>query len=162
MKHMFKSGMYVGFAKLAEHGVSLSPQGIGFSQSAKDERLPGMNRWVPRQLLENAYAQTDAGFDDKAIEQMAAESGNVEYPMVGAGLGALLAHFGLSKSLGAAGLGALVGGGAGALYNTATRDQRVGDMHEALKGVHGERQRMGQPSANEAVPMVVSAAGGDT
>jgi hypothetical protein len=168
----FKGGA-CGFRKLAEHSVAVSPQGASLGLSSKDERLEGMNRWVPRSTLERAFEGSAAGFDDQALVEEAVASGNLKHPAVGAVLGAALAHlatrghagtlarYGVSPSLAPKILGGLVGAGAGSTYNNATAGQRGVEMHEALKGVHHERRRA-QPTAQEATPLVVSAAGGDT
>ncbi|MBA2708688.1 MAG: hypothetical protein H0U59_12860 [Gemmatimonadaceae bacterium] len=151
----------VGFEKISDYGVSAGFPGLGVSVSSKDERLEGMHRWIPRDTIEQAYEGVDSGLDDTALLQAAAESGGLVHPAVGAGIGAALAHFGLDKSNRTAkALGALVGGGAGALYNSMTRGQRQDDMGEALRGVHHEKRKT-HNSANESTPMVVST-GGET
>ena len=151
----------VGFYKLSEHSVSVSPQGASLGLSRKDERLEGMNRWVPRSTLEHAFTGVDEGYDDQALTEQAAESGNIIHPALGAALGAALAHYGIAPSVGAKVIGGLAGAGLGSMYNRATTSGRVSDMQEALKGVHHEKHRT-QETSREATPMVVSAAGGDT
>lgn len=165
----FKGGSWsVGFGKLAEYGVSVSPQGASYSTSSKDERLPGMNRWVPRGTLQRAFEGFDEGYDEQALTEEAGESGHIAHPAIGAALGAALAHYGVAPSLGGKIMGGLAGAGLGSVYNNATRGDRETNMREALKGVHGERghhpkhPNHGKTTANESVPMVVSAAGGDT
>jgi hypothetical protein len=170
----FKGGAYmVGFAKLAEHSVSVSPQGASLGLSSKDERLEGMNRWVPRSTLQRAFEGADAGYDDPALVEEAMASGNLKHPAIGAALGAALMHyatkghagamarFGVSPSLAPKLVGGLAGAGLGSMYNNATAGERGADMQEALKGVHHEKHRA-QNTSREATPMVVSAAGGDT
>lgn len=149
----------VGFEKLSDASLTAGVPGLSVGLASKDERLPGMNRWVPRETLEHAYQGLDDGLDAQALQELAAEQGSVTHPAIGAGIGAALAHFGLSKSLGSAALGALAGGGAGALYNKHTAGQRQSDMREAVKGVEHERNHHGQHTAREAVPMVVGSIG---
>jgi hypothetical protein len=155
----------VGFEKLSDYnmGVGVGPFGIG--TSTKSERLDGMNRWVPRETIENAYQGLQQGLDQQALMEQAAESGNLQHPAVGAGLAAALAHFGLPGSsatglpTGAKALAALAGGGLGALYNKATAGSRAADMAEAIKGVQREQRKDTHHTAREAMPLVVSGAG---
>lgn len=157
----------VGFAKLADisMGTGVGPFSVGMSE--KDVRLPGMNRWVPRGTVEQAYQGLQQGLDQQALLEEAAEAGNLKHPAIGAGLAAALAHYGL-PGVGAPGLGAGakvlaagVGGGVGAIYNQLSRGRRVSEMREAIKGVHGEQEGMGHHSAREDMPLVVSGAGGN-
>ena len=154
-----KKSHLVGFAKLSEHSVSFSPQGASMGLSSKDERLDGMNRWVPRHTLEQAFEGVDAGYDEQALTEQAANEGHIAHPAIGAALGAALAHYGIPASMGAKVIGGLAGAGMGAMYNHATADGRASDMQEALKGVRKERGTSN--TAREATPMVVSAAGGN-
>lgn len=156
----------VGFDKLANIGIgtNIGPVGVNFSE--RDERLPGMNRWVPRETLEQAYQGLQQGLDQQALLEQASASNNLKHPAVGAGLAAALARFGLpalgmpAMSGSGTAVAALAGGGLGALYNRATTGKRQTDMKEAIKGVQGEQARAGgHQSAREATPMVVSGAG---
>lgn len=158
----------VGFEKVADYNVGTNIGPVGMGTSSKDERLTGMNRWVPRSTIEQAYQGLDQGLDQQALMEQAAASGNLQHPAVGAGLAAALAHFGLpgmpSPSLpgSSKALAALAGGGAGALYNRLTAGNRAEDMAEAVKGVELERNKNPKHhTAREATPMVVSPAGGD-
>lgn len=154
------ASLKVGFGKLADYGLNVSPQGIGATFNAKDERLEGMNHWVPRRTMEQAYQGVDQGLDETALINAAGEGGNIRDPLAGAGIGAAMAHYGLGKNPWLTGAGALVGAGAGAMYNHATRDARQDDMSQALKGVYNEKRRA-QHTAHEARPVVVST-NGDT
>lgn len=158
----------VGFEKLADYNVGTNIGPVGMGTSSKDERLTGMNRWVPRSTIERAYQGLDQGLDQQALLEQAADSGNIQHPAVAAGLAAALAHFGLpgmpSPGLPASAkaMAALAGGGAGALYNRLTAGNRTEDMSEAIKGVELEREKNPKHhTAREATPMVVSPAGGD-
>jgi hypothetical protein len=147
--------------KQAEYGLSAGIPGLGVSHSVKDERLEGMNRWVPRQTLEQAYQGLEQGLDQQALLEQAAESGHIAHPALGAGLAAALAHVGLPAShAGLKALAGFAGGGAGALYNRATAPNRVEDMRQAIRGVRGEMNK--QPTAREATPLVMSSSAGET
>jgi hypothetical protein len=159
--------MKVGFAKVADYslGTNIGPVGVG--TASKDERLMGMNRWVPRSTIEDAYQGLQQGLDERALREQAAESGNLMHPAVGAGLATALAHFGLPGNQVLPGLpgstkalAALGGAGAGALYNRLTGPRRADEMSEAIKGVQLEQQRHPRHvTSREATPMVVSPAG---
>lgn len=158
----------VGFEKLSDYSASTGVGPLSVGVSSKEERLPGMNRWVPRATIEQAYQGLQQGLDQQALTEQAAASGNIAHPAVGAGLAAALARFGLGpealgrlggSSRAGVGLAALAGGGAGALYNQLTAKRRAAEMGEAIKGVQGEQEGMGHHTAREAMPMVVSSAG---
>lgn len=170
----------VGFAKLADVGMSFGLPGVGgINVAGKDERLTGMNRWVPRSTLERAYQGLEQGYDEPALYEQAVDEGTLMHPAIGAALGAAAAHkapgilahlaskgTALAKGVtpasnaGFTGLAALLGAGAGSIYNRATAGQRVEDMHQAIRGVRREMDR--NPSAREAMPLVMSSNSGET
>jgi len=159
-----KAELAVGFQKIAEVSYSVSPQGVTGNLSDKTERLPGMNRWVPRSVLERALQGVDQGYDDRALIEEAASSGNIRDPLLGAAVGAALAHHGIAPTLTSKVLGGLAGAGLGSFLNRATTGNRESRMREALKGVHRERASLGSTptsTANESVPLVVSGNNGE-
>lgn len=151
----------VGFDKLADYGFSAGVPGFSVSTSGKDERLEGMNRWVPRRLIERAYQGLEGGLDEQALLDEAANRGHLAQPMAGAALAAALAHkLSPASHPGLKAMAGLAGGGLGALSNQAGQERRVEDMRQAIRGVTREMQR--QESAREATPMVVSSTAGET
>jgi hypothetical protein len=141
---------------------------LGLSAREREERLPGMHKWVPRDVIERAYEGLDKGLDPQAILENSADEGRFLDPAIGAGAGAAAMHFGLPKSgIAGTGLGALLGGGVGALYNQATAPRRTRDMTEALSGVVRERaadrplQDQGTETASEPSPMLVARGGSE-
>ena len=168
----------VGFEKLADLGMSFGIPGIGVNVAGKDERLPGMDRWVPRGTIERAYQGLEQGYDAPALYEQAAGEGRLLHPAIGAVGGAALAHklpgilarlseggTALTKGVspvsnaGFTALSGLLGASTGALYNRATEGDRVEGMHQAIRGVSREKAK--QPSAREAMPMVMSSSGDD-
>lgn len=154
----------------ADIGVSTQIPGtpIGLSAREREERLPGMHKWVPRDVIEKAYAGLDAGLDPQAIMEGAADEGRFLSPLLGAGAGAAAMRFGMPRSGPAGlGLGALLGAGAGALYNQATSPGRERDMQEALSGVLREQEadkpfaHQTSETASESSPMLVARGGSE-
>jgi hypothetical protein len=150
-----------------QFGVSPNqlPFRIGYSDKAT--RLEGMHRFVSPDVINQAYEGIDQGHDPQAILDTAKDTGSLLHPGVGAALGAYGVHrFLPSGGLPGMALGALAGGGLGAIYNAATAGDRIRDMSEALRGIQLEDQKRvsrlsaigGQPSttANESNPLLVS------
>lgn len=158
------------FAKKADYNLGLPIPGtpLGLSLSPREERLKGMNRWVPRSTLERAFEGIDNGYDDVALIEAEADRGRLLDPAIGAAAGAGLLHYALPKSglsgAVAGGLGGLIAGG---LYNRVRRNDRAKDMYEALQGVYNERgvprfalQGQAQQTAAEAIPLTARGGGG--
>jgi hypothetical protein len=130
-----------------------------------------MHRWVDRDVIERAYAGIDQGLDPADVIDDEAHAGVYKHPAVGAALGGLLAHTMFpGGGVPAKALGALVGGGAGALYHDFTAPMRQQDSAEALEGVmrDGSAQAPAAPtrksvhhSASASTPMLVSSGGGE-
>ena len=150
-----------------ELGISGGIPGTPFGASvrSREERLPGMHRWVPRDVIEKAYEGLDQGLDPQAILEESADEGRFTQPLLGAGAGAAAMHFGLPKSgIAGKGLGALLGGGVGAIFNQATSPHRQRDMGEALSGVLKEQgiiQGQNAETASEPAPMLVARGGNE-
>lgn len=147
----------LGFAKLADFGFSVGLPGVGISTSGKDERLPGMSKWVPRSTVEDAFQGLERGYDERALLEQAADKGSLRDPALGAAIGAGASHYfypGAHPHFKA--LAALLGAGAGAVYNQFTTPDRVENMRQAIRGV--SQERAGQDSAREAMPLVLSSA----
>ena len=152
-------------------GVSARNYPVGVSIQQPDERLWGMDRWVPRSTLERAFQAVDGGIDPEQVLDDERDRGQLAYPALGALAGGGLAHL-LGPETGKAGLiakalGGLAGAGAGAMYHDATGDQRVDQMQAALKGAKTERQMskfpiqgQGQQTAAENTPVIISPGGG--
>jgi len=131
------------FPKVADTSLGLtvpgSPLSVGFR--SRDERLPGMHRWVPRRVIERAYEGLDDGLDSADVIDDEQRRGTLVYPALGAGAAAAASHFGLNLPGTATGLAALLGAGAGATFHDATGGNRARDAREALHGVLHERGR---------------------
>jgi hypothetical protein len=141
-------------------GIPGTPVSIGLKDQR--ERLPGMGYWVPRSTLERGFQYVDQGVDPETITALEAEKGTLLDPAVGAALGTVGALKFIPKS-GIVGplLAGLTGAGLGASYNRLTRDRRIAEGIEALRGAQYERERfpvrqIAHPSANESTPLVVS------
>jgi hypothetical protein len=139
------SYMDYGLQKIAiEFGGGVAVPGTPFSVGAnlknKDERLPGMSRWVDRDVLERAMQGTDQGLDAQALVDQEMHRGNLMHPLMGAAAAAALTKYKLpgAGNVGAL-LAALTGAGAGSVYNHVTADSRGKDMMEALRGTYAER-----------------------
>lgn len=117
------------------------------------ERLPGMSRWVPRNVIEDVYKQLDMGTDPEDV--------HAEHrPGVAAVGGGLLGGAAGLMAAGPAGglMGAGVGAAGGLGLHMLGRKGREADTREALKGVLAERSnRQAQPkeSARESMPLTV-------
>ncbi len=125
----------------------------------KEERLPGMRRWVDRGILEQAYAGLDAGRDPQDLIDEAESSGAVLQPLTGAlvgGLGsrALSGALGHKAPLTDSLVAALAGGVAGSAYHALKARKRREDMQEAIIGAQGDIQRNPRPVS--ALPSVNS------
>jgi hypothetical protein len=159
-----------GINKVAmEFGVGTNlpgtPLNVGYSHKSKEERLPGMNRWVDRDVLERALQGTSDGLDAQALVDLEGDRGRLSHPALGALLGGGLTKHFLPKSGNAgAALASLIGAGSGALYNQATAGDRRDSMVDALRGVYQERgfplQGQGHSTANEPPSMLLSRGGG--
>jgi len=155
--------------KEADVGMGVRVPGTPMNMSFYDgpaERLQGMHRWVPRDVIERTHTGLDAGLDPADVIHSEENRGNVLQPMIGAGVGAGLAHFGLGgkANLPATALGGLFGAGAGAAYNMFNAPYRKSDAQEALYGVMRERSNeynfpmasQTQTTAAASTPMLVS------
>jgi len=160
-------GALEGFGiKAADYGIGMGIPGtpLSVSGTGKDVRYEGMRRFVPRSTFERAYEGLDQGLDPQALLELEQNQGTVHHPLMGLLAGSFAGHKLFPKGgIPATVLGGLAGGGAGALYNAATADSRVADMHEAIRGVLSEQNRMqsavtGQQAttANESTPLLVS------
>lgn len=115
----------------------------------KEERLPGMRRWVDRDMIQRAMgAQGDGeGFDD----YLASENRRnlVQKLLGGAGVGALSGHSAASSigqsPLSSAIAGALLGAGVGGAWHLLSGDRREDDAAEAYLGAQGELARFPRP-----------------
>lgn len=112
----------------------------------KEERLPGMQRWVDRDMIQRAYAGLSDGISPDELVADEGARGSVLYPAAGAGAAALAANSmgadlaQLAPSLGKHGplaavlASALAGGVAGGVYQHASAPKRERDMREAIVG----------------------------
>jgi len=147
--------------KLADSNVSLGIPGLGFSVSDRDERLPHMDQWVPRQYLERAYAAVRNNEAPIVPLREAVEEGQALHPLLGAALGIAAGYkFAPEARVAAGSAGALLGAGAGAVYNRATLQDRYNAMSEALRGAAADRQTP-METARAPVPKIVSGAMGN-
>jgi hypothetical protein len=117
-----------------------SPVRVSYNFDDKEptERLNGMNRWVPRSLLEKAMQGRDAGVSPDQLIHEAGHAGEFSMPLSGAALGAAVggAVGGMRDSTLAGSLiGGLSGGVLGHLSHRAGRKEREANMAEAVKGV---------------------------
>jgi hypothetical protein len=150
--------MAIHFPKVAEASIGLtvpgSPISIGFR--SRDERLPGMHRWVPRDFIQRTHEALDAGLDPADVIDDERRRGTLVYPALGAGAAAAASHFGLALPGSATALAALLGAGSGATFHDVTTGHRTRDAREALHGVLRERQRefpvQGQHHATASAP----------
>jgi len=126
----------------------------------REERLPGMRRWVDRNTIQKAYEGLADGKDPDQLIQEEADSGSILYPLLGAAAGGiggynlagkLPADWGASP-LTSAVVGTLTGGAAGAAYQHFTRDNRARDMHEALLGANRDIQYSPRHTDASALP----------
>ena len=126
----------------------------------KEERLPGMRRWVDRDTVQRVFSGLEAGESPESIVQDEVARGQLLHPAIGAGIGALastelasrIPQLGSRGPLAAALLAALTGGAAGAAYNYAGRDKREQDAREALEGAQLEMAKFPRHRGH-AVPM---------
>ena len=167
-KHPAQAPMF--YKQNSEFGVSAGIPGtsIGINRRSREERLPGMHKWVPRDVIEKAHEGLDQGMDPQALLEQSADEGQYLDPLLGAGTGAAAMHFGLPDSgIAGKGLGALLGGGLGAILHQISSQHRQRDMGEALEGVLRERahegiiEGQGATTASEPAPMLVSRGGGE-
>lgn len=143
--------------KQADSSFSVGLPGLGFSTSSRDERLPGMSRWAPREYIEQAYDALDRGTNPSVLVEQAAREGGALHPAIGAALGGLAGYKLYPKSgMGAPSLGALLGATAGSMYNNLTAGDRARRMSEAIRGVYHENTPL--PTAQAPVTKVVSGA----
>jgi hypothetical protein len=150
-------------------GVGIPGTPIGISAKSHDtERLPGMEHWVPRDMIERGFTGVRNGLDDQAIIDMEGGQNNLRDPALGALVGAVLAHYGAPNGGAVAkGLGATLGAGIGSMYNDVSRPQRQDQMQHALQGIHEEHSkrknsfpvsRQTTSSASAAAPMLIASA----
>jgi hypothetical protein len=154
------------FPKIADASVGVGFPGspVSLSLRTRDERLPGMHRWVPRNLIERVHEDLDQGLDPADVLESERGRGSLLSPAMGGAAGAALAHFGLGGRGGAAaaGLGALLGAGAGSTVNDLSASNREDNALEALRGVLRERASVpairGQQhsTASSPPPLLVS------
>lgn len=159
-------GVKVGFEGGIGMGIPGTPFGFSTGMRNKDERLPEMDSWVNRAVIERAFKGTRAGLDPEALMDLEAQQGQFKSPAVGA----LAAAAATKKFLPSAGntgaaIAALLGAGGGAMYHHKTEDSRRQSMLDALRGVYAERgppiQGQAQVTSHEAPAMITSNAGGD-
>ena len=146
------SNLQVGF----RHQIAGTPFALQGSEM-KDERLPGMRRWVDRDMIQRAMQARAQGMSED--EFMRHEGGRNSFvsPLLGAGVGASLGHGApdwmtnhlpgkaqgpLARSI----IGGLLGAGAGAAYHAYKGDDRRGDAHEAWFGA-GQNEKAHPRSA---------------
>lgn len=155
-----KRASVVGFDKVADVGMTAGIPGLAVNLSGKDERLPGMSRWVPRATLQRAFEGVEQGYDPQALMEQAADRGSLAHPAVAAAISAALAHkLSPNAHWGLPALAAAAGGGAGALYNQMTAPKRVEDMRQAIRGV---MQEQAHNTAQEAMPRVMPSSNVET
>lgn len=147
-------------------GVPGLPVSVNVGKKNREERLPGMPRWTSRGTIERAFEGVDTGLDDQAIEDAEIHRGRATHPAIGAAVAAALGHFGLKLPPSGTAIAAALGGGAGAMYNDATRQTRGRDMAAALQGVRGERSRFpirgqARATASESTPLTIQSGGAE-
>lgn len=141
--------------KQADSSFSVGLPGLGFSTASRDERLPGMSRWAPREYIERAYDALDRGTNPSVLVEQAAREGGALHPAIGGVLGGLAGYKMYPKSgMGAPALGALLGATAGTVYNNVTGADRARRMAEAIRGVYHENAPL--PTAQAPITKVVS------
>lgn len=125
----------------------------------KEERLPGMRRWVDRDVLQRVFAGLEGGAPPEVLVEAEAARGNVAYPAAGAAIAALsardlaarvpqiAAHGPLASAL----VAALAGGVAGGAYHYGTRGKRQDDAREAIHGARQEIAKFPRPK-DHAIP----------
>jgi len=147
-------------------GIPFLP-GVSLGIKDQRERLPGMDRWVPRSSMERGFQYADSGFDPEAVADLEAKRGVIEHPVMGGLAGAgLMAKFAPKSGVIGPVLAGLAGMGLGTVYNHATRDERVREGLEAFSGAQREREkfpirRHAVQTANESTPLAVSRGHGD-
>lgn len=146
-------------------GLPIQP---GVSLKPKDERLPGMDSWVDRNVIERAMKGTREGLDAQALVDLEGDRGRFKTPLTAAALAAALTKYKM-PSAGNTGaiLAGLIGAGGGALYHNATEGSRRDSMVDALRGVYTERgsfplQGQQDATSNEPHAMLLSRAGAAT
>lgn len=137
---MNKTSSYEG---LLNYGYSIPGTPVGLRMDTeKAERLPGMSRWAPRSLIEDAFLAQESGVDEDAAVEHAANKGLISDPLLAAGAGALAAPMLVGgPEMQSRLIGALAGGSLGLAANLYGREDRRRMMREALKGVALERDR---------------------
>ena len=165
MHPLYKDGEKTAFSDFGL-GVGIPGTPLSVSGKQRSERLPGMNRWTSRGTIERAFDGVDDGLDDQAMQDLEADQGSVASPLLGAGLAAALAHFGLKAPPNTTGLAALAGAGAGHAYHSATEGNRRKDMGEAAKGARMERGRFpirgqSRTTSSENTPLVIQGGGAE-
>lgn len=146
-------------------GVNLPGTPLSVSMKEQRERLPGMDRWVPREDIERGFAYDDAGTSLDEIADEAARRGGVLHPAVGAalaaaGMKALRPTAGVVGPLAAG----LLGAGLGAGYHQMTTDDRIDNALQGLQAARRTKQDEGGfpirkhaiQTANESKPVVIS------
>lgn len=131
--------------KVAENRLSINVPGTPFfaGVSGGDVRYDGMERFVPQGTYERAYQDLRAGLDLPAMIRLEEERGKLLHPTVGALAGLMANNKFLPKSgITGKALGTLLGAAGGAAYNTYTAEDRGRDMHEAVRGVLMEQERL--------------------
>ena len=128
----------------------------------RDERLPSMHGWVPREMIERAHGGLDRGLSPEDVVEHEGDRGNIFSPVVGgllgAGLGLKFEH--------PAGFfaGGALGAGLGALGHHLTRGGRERRMQDTMRGVQRERsaiQGQSHSTASEPASITVQGAGGE-
>lgn len=158
-----------GFGKFGSFDFGVSAPipfsgGMGMSVKGQKERLKGMGQWVPRETLERAFENVDAGVSPEEAAMTEADRGEIIDPLIGGGAAALAAHRFLPKS-GVPGkvLAGLLGSGVGSLHHGMGREGRAKGMYESMLAAQRERdefpvRKHPTQTANESTPLAVSRA----
>lgn len=126
----------------------------------KEERLPGMRRWVDRDTIQSVFSALAAGKSEDEIVSEMEGRGSLTTPLLGAVTGAMaskelaarIPQLAAQGPLAAALMTALAGGAAGAVYNLTGRGRRREDAMEAIQGVRGEMAKFPR-NPGHAVPL---------
>jgi hypothetical protein len=161
---MNKTSSYEG---LLSYGYSIPGTPLNLRMDTeKAERLPGMSRWAPRSIIEDAFLAQESGADEDVAVEHAANKGLLMDPLMGAGAGALAAPMLVGgPELQSRLIGALAGGSLGLAANLYGREDRRRMMREALKGVAVERgrfpmSRQDDSTAASASPLLLASGSG--
>ena len=168
------SNLQLGF----RHQIGGTPFTLQGSEM-KDERLPGMRRWVDRDMLQRAMEARAHGMSEDQFVRQEGGRNSVMAPLMGAGIGASMGHGApswltsrlpgkmqgpLAQSL----IGGLLGAGAGLGYHMYKGNDRRNDAHEAWFGAGQNekahprsalpQQRRSEGSASAVAPTLLTTA----